>query len=209
MPNPSQIQKSAERRAAREGKKAANVKAADQQEHELAALSDRLRGVTQPDALAKARDADATFNEAGLRTDQVGMAEPVVDTDPEDRPAPKANSRKAKKEAAQAAAEVQAERDLQATINPIPEQDEHDLSYYRANQIEPPLHVLNAIARRADNEIRDQAAEAARAAGKAAYDVLTERRQQRDPASRHKTVEKAMRDAAASKSQVGAADPAK
>jgi len=207
MPNPSQIQKSAERRAAREGKKAANVKASEQQEHELAALSDRLRGVTQPQTdIEKARDADATYNEAGLRVDQVGMADPI---DEEDQPAPKATSRKAKTQAAQAAAEVQAEKDLQATINPIGERDEHDLSYYRSTNTEPPLHVLNAIARRADTEMRDEAAEAARAAGKAAYEVLTERRQQRNPESRHKTVETAMRAAAADKSQVGAAEPAK
>lgn len=201
MPNVEQMRKTQERREARANAKKANVEAAEQQEHELAALSDRLRG--------KKADPDARFNEAGLRVDQVGMAEPVTDTDPEDRPktSVKAKSRSAQRAAAQIAAEKQAEADVQATIAP-PEEDEHDLSAYRARGEEPPLHVLNAIAKRADKAMRDEATEAAQAAGKAAYDVLTERRNQRNHESRFKTVETAQRAMAAKKAQVGAADPA-
>lgn len=201
MPNAEQIRKTQERREARANAKKTNTQAAIDQEHELAALSDRLRG--------QKADPDARFNEAGLRVDQVGMAAPIDDTDPEDHPktSTKAKSRSAQKIAAQLAAEKQAEIDVRAT--PVQKRDEHDLSQYAASGTEPPLHVLNAIARRADQDIRDQAAEAAQAAGKAAYDVLTERRSQRNPETRHKTVEEAMRAAAAAKSQVGAADPVK
>jgi hypothetical protein len=211
MPNPSQIQKTAERRAARAGKKAEHEQAAVTQEHELAALSDRLRGKTTPPTdVEKARDADAKLNEAGLRVDQIGLAEPVVDSDPEDAPVKaKAGTRASQKQTAQLAAEKQAEADLQATVNPLPEHDEHDLSYYRSTNTEPPLHVLNAIARRADDAVKDDARVAAQAAGKAAYEALTEHRDSRSPESRHKTMEKAMRDAAAAKSQVGAADAQK
>ncbi len=201
MPNAEQMRKTQERRAARAGAKAANVQASQDQEKELAALSDRLR--------AKKTDPDAKFNDAGLRVDQVGMAEPVDDSDPEDAPKTKvkAKTRAAQKAASQIAAERQADIDVRATV--APERDEHDLSYYVAHNIEPPLHVLNAIARRADSEMRDIAADAAQAAGKAAYNVLTERRDQRNPETRHKTVEEAMRAAAAAKAQVGAADPKK
>lgn len=194
MPNPSQIKKAQDRRAARQGKVAANAQAAVDQEHELAALSDRVRGVTKP-------DPDATYNEAGLRTDQVGMAEPVVQK--------RTGTRAEQKQAAQEAAAAQAEADVQATVNPLPEQDVHDLGYYRANNIDPPLHVLNAIARRADNEHKDDARVAAQAAGKAAYEALTDHRSNRSPESRYKKMEQSMRDAAAAKSQVGAADPEK
>lgn len=204
MPNAEQIRKTQERREARANAKKTNVQASIDQEHELAALSDRLR------AKKGQVDPDARFNEAGLRVDQVGMAAAaeVDDTDPEDHPktSVKAKSRAAQKVAAQIAAEQQADIDVRATVA---QPDEHDLSQYAANGTEPPLHVLNAIARKADNDMRDTAAEAAQAAGRAAYDVLTERRNQRNPETRHKTVEEAMRAAAAAKSQVGAADPVK
>jgi hypothetical protein len=206
MPSTEQIKKAQDRRAAREGKKAANVEAAANQEHELAAISDRLRGVAKP-------DPDAQFNEAGLRVDQIGMADPAEGADEDGfhraaaKPAVK-GTRAQQKAAQQAAAAAQAEADVQATVNPLPERDEHDLGYYRAHNIEPPLHVLNAIARRADNAIKDDARVAAQAAGKAAYEALTEHKQ-RGPEARHKGIEKALREAAASKSQVGAADPVK
>lgn len=193
MPNAEQIRKTQERRAARAGKVKANEQAAVDQEKELAALSDRLRGVTQP-------DPDAEYNEAGLRTDQVGMAAPVVA-----KAAPK--SRSAQKVASQIAAEAQADRDVRATVAPLDE-DAHDLSAYAAAGTEPPLHVLNAIARRADNAIKDDARVAAQAAGKAAYEALTEHKQ-RGPEARHKKIEQSLRAAASAKSQVGAADPEK
>lgn len=204
MPNAEQIRKTQERRAARAKAKTDNVQAAEDQEHELAALSDRLR--------AKKTDPDAQFNEAGLRTDQIGMAAAVDDSDPEDAPqkGKKAKSRSAQREAIQIAAAAQAEADVQATVAP-PTVDEHDLSIYRSRGEEPPLHVLNAIAKQADKAMRDEATEAAQAAGRAAYDVLTERRNVRNHESRHKTIEQAerLKSAAAAKSQVGAADPEK
>lgn len=195
MPNAEQIRKTQERRAARAGRVKANEQASVDQEKELAALSDRLRGVTQPDP-----DADAEYNEAGLRTDQVGMAAPVVA-----KAAPK--SRSAQKVASQIAAEAQADRDVRATVAPL-DKDAHDLSAYAAAGTEPPLHVLNAIARRADNAIKDDARVAAQAAGKAAYEALTEHKQ-RGPEARHKKIEQYLRAAASAKSQVGAADPEK
>lgn len=187
MPNPSQINKAAERRAARAGKKAANVDAAAQQEHELAALSDRLRGIVKPDP-----------DDSGNETVVVAKA--------------KSGTRAEQKAATQAAAAAQAEVDVRATVNPLQERDEHDLSWYRANNVDPPLHVLNAIARRADNVQKDDARIAAQAAGKAAYDALTEHRSARSHESRYKTMDKTMtdaRNAAAAKAQADAAGSTK
>lgn len=186
MPNPSQINKAAERRAARAGKKAANVDAAAQQEHELAALSDRLRGIVKPDPGAA--------DDSGSETVIAAKA--------------KSGTRAEQKAATQAAAAAQAEADVRATVNPLQEHDEHDLSWYRANNVDPPLHVLNAIARRADSVQKDDARIAAQAAGKAAYDALTEHRSARSHESRYKTMDKTMtdaRNAAAAKAQADAA----
>jgi len=206
MANAAQIRKAQERREARRNAVQKNEQASKDQEKELAALSDRLRGV--------AKNEDGTVDR-GVENDsldrtQVGLAEPMPTNyqNPSARQMPKGPSNK--KIAAQQAAEAQAQRDLEATVNPLDDQpDVHDLSQYAARGEEPPLHVLNAIARRADNTIKDDARIAAQAAGKAAYDALTEHRSNRSPEARHKKIEQAMRDAAAAKSQVGAADPAK
>lgn len=201
MANAAQIRKAQERREARKNAVQKNEQASKDQEKELAALSDRLRGVSSGERGVENDDLDKS---------QVGLADPMPAEyqNPSVRQMPKGPSNK--KIAAQKAAEAQAERDLQATVNPLDEQaDVHDLSRYAARGEEPPLHVLNAIARRADNTIKDEARVAAQAAGKAAYEALTEHRSNRSPEARHKKIEQAMRDAAAAKSQVGAADPAK
>jgi hypothetical protein len=186
MANAAQIKKAQDRREARKNAVKGNEEAAKRQEYELAALSDKLRGVSNP-------DAPPVDISAHIATTQ---PMPADYENPSERPRKGPSSRKI---AAQQAAEAQAEIDVRATVNPLDEQITHDLSYYTARGEEPPLHVLNAIAKQNDNAIKDDARIAAQAAGKAAYDALTEHRSNRSPESRYKKIEQTMKDAAAAK----------
>lgn len=173
MPNLDTIRKSQERRAAREAKVEANKQEAKDQEYNLAKLSEDLQ---------KARGNKPVSHVEGEA--------PVDDSDPEgasivgDRKRPdsrasrdaRARSRGEQKIMRQLAAEKQADKDAQATVAPDDPDEVIDLSIYTNRGIEPPLHVLNKLAVRADRAMRDEAREVGQAVGRAAMDVLTERR---------------------------------
>lgn len=110
---------------------------------------------------------------------------------------PAANiTRAASIKAKRRAAEVQAAKD--ATLVPEEVEVEKFLGE-NAYGNTPPLHVLNAIASKADAAIRDEARQIANAAGKAAFDLAVGRRGRHDTVNRHRR----MRD------QMAAADAAK
>lgn len=166
----NEAQKAQERREAREKGKATNAQAAIDQEFNLAALHDRL--VRQ----AKGEETDADRED--------GIAE-------KRSPPPAPVARKDMRAAQQIVAAKQAERDAQATVAPLVEEPVN-LAAYTSKGLEPPLHVLNALARRADNAIRDEARDVAQVVGKAAFDELSGRRKAGHE-SRQRSVTEAMR----------------
>lgn len=169
MPNLDNIRKAQERREARANKKAENTQAAEDQERELAALSDRLRGKLSPEEKAAATAAGG--DDDALEPKQTTKAKNV--------------SRAASKRQRQEEAEKQAEADLQATVAPD-DDEEIDLTPYRSTGRHVPLHVLNKLAARADQNTRDEAREVAQAVGKLAYAELSGRAPERGRHARNR-----------------------
>jgi hypothetical protein len=173
MPNLDTIRKSQERRAAREAKVKATEQESKDQEYKLAKLSEQLQA-----------------QRGGKPKSHIEGEEPVSDDDDVegasivgDRRRPdsradrdaRARSRGEQKIMRQIAAEKQADLDAQATTAPD-DGENVDLAFYRQRGVEPPLHVLNKLAVRADRQMRDEAREVGQAVGRAAMDVLSERR---------------------------------
>lgn len=100
--------------------------------------------------------------------------------------------RKAQIAARRAAAEAQAE--LDAAYSPPPTDAQELFAKAKAAGGEIPLHVLNAMAKEASANIRDEAVEIGRIAGKAARDAALVSRPER---SRHNRIIKAAKAAAA------------
>ena len=186
MPNLDTIRKSQERRAAREAKVEANKQEAKDQEFSLAKLSEQLQQ-----------------SRGGKPKSHVAGEEPVDDSDPlegssivGDRKRPdsradrdaRARSRGEQKIIRQLAAEKQADADAKATISPDNPDEEIDLNFYSSRGVDVPLHILNKLAVRADRAMRDEAREVGQAVGRAAMDVLTDRRATQGRESRQKKV---------------------
>ena len=134
-----------------------------------------------PDAMQKAAERRRARDDAKRNNAEQAAAEATnlsdllkqnaaAKTDEPLKPKPKID-RKTKQALARRDAAEQADRDA-AVVAELPE-DRLDLSYYRARGEEPPLHVLNAIAKRDSMAIKDDARELARAVGKVAYEEAT------------------------------------
>lgn len=146
MPNADSITKAKERREARVAGKAAAVEKSAAELIETAKLSE-LQGK------AKSGDKEA--------------ASTLVQRQPQ-RTASVAQTKKQRQEAARKEAEKQAERDVRVTSEI--DESELDLATWTARGQEPPLHILNAIAQRNDQALREDARELARAVGQYAYE---------------------------------------
>lgn len=181
MPNLDTIRKSQERRAAREAKKAEHEQEAKDQEFSLAKLSEQLQASRGGKPKSHVEGEELVNDD-----DDVEGASIVGDRKRPDSRASRdarARSRSEQKVMRQLAAEKQADIDAQATVAPD-DQEDIDLAHYRQRGIEPPLHILNKLAVRADRAMRDEAREVGQAVGRAAMDVLTERRASQSRESR-------------------------
>ena len=141
----------------------------------------QAKAVVQADAEARVRKADV----------------------PPKAPAPPAMTKAQKRLADKAKAEAQAEKD--SALRPGPNESE-------SVPLDPSkpltMHQLNARAKFVNRTQRDMARDAAAAAGKAAFDVLTERRNKGkmvDPVSRRQTVAMAQGEMARMLAQQNAA----
>jgi hypothetical protein len=128
-----------------------------------------LRRANQQSAIEKAHTeaADAAEKQQQNQKGRDATAELTnVAPKPKAKPTPRAETvRKGK-----AAAEVQARKDSELTPEEVNVEQEFERWDGRGAA---PLHVLNAIAKRIDGEVRDEGREIAAAAGKAAYEVYT------------------------------------
>lgn len=186
MPNLEGIRRTAERRAARSQKTKENVQAAVDQEAALAELKNRV----DREKAGTATEADTDIlNALRQRAEQQAK--------------PQRQSRAQRRIEQQITATAQAEADVQRTVAPL-DDTPVDLSYYSSRGIEPPLHVLNHMAKQADKAMRDTNRDAASAAGKAVFDVLNDKRPESGRESRNKTVATAMRAMADAKAKQAA-----
>lgn len=156
MPNPEAMKNAAQKREARRAAREANAVKADAQEKEMSILTElQNKAKTDPEAAAALRAKAPEKPPVRKLTKAQRMAE----------------ERKA--------AEAQAEADVRV-LSALPEAD-LDLSKWEARGEKPPLHILNAIAQRNDQAIRDDAREMAQAVGKLVY----EQANARDSRGRH------------------------
>ncbi len=166
MPNPESIKKAADRRAARATARAEN--------NEQAA-ADLLK--TTELASEQAAERKATKGELPA---------------PKKAARPTAVSRKDKQAAARVAAEKQAEADA-SVVAEIPA-EKLDLAYYRDRGIDPPLHILNALAKENDAAIREDAREFARDVGNMVYQQASNRDAGRGRHSRERRMNRAIQE---------------
>lgn len=145
MPNAEQVKKAQERREARTAGKAAAIETSAAELIEHARLSELQ---------AKARDGD------------LKAAETLAVRQPPKPPV--SASKAARKEQARKAAEKQADADVRVTSQI--DEDDLDLTKWRERGQEVPLNILNAIAQRNDQALRDEAKELARAVGTYTYE---------------------------------------
>lgn len=156
MPNPEAMKNAAQKREARRAAREANTDAANTQEVEQAKLTElQNKARVDPEAAAELREQSKS------------------------RPVVKKVSKAERQAAARKAADAQAEVDVRVT-NEVSE-DDLDLTKYAERGEEPPLHILNALAQRNDQAIRDDAREMAQAVGKMVY----EQANSRDSRGRH------------------------
>lgn len=175
MPNPESIRKAQEKREARKAARAGNAAAVTDQTAKLAKLTElQKKAKTDPQA-----------------------AEELRKTQPPKAPV-KPVSKKERQVQARKAAEQQAARD--AAVVPQVDEDKLDLGYYTSRGLEPPLHVLNQIAKRNDVAIRDDARSLARAVGEVAYEQALSR-DHRNRHSRMRRINKAIAEADAIKAR--------
>jgi hypothetical protein len=178
MPNPESIRKQAEKRAQRKAARTGNEEKVKTETQELAALTQLQKAAkTDPKAAAELREKQPP------------------------KPAAKPLSKKEKQVAARKAAEKQADADARVTAKV--DEDKLDLAYYRDRGIDPPLHVLNEIAKRNDAAIRSDARDLARAVAEVAYEQATNR----DTRARHSR-ERKMQNALAEQAKIKAAKDA-
>lgn len=153
-----------------------------------AATSRRLkRKEAREQAVETAREEDQNFSDI-LAEGRSKKAET--------KPEPKL-SRKEKIAAQRRAAEKEAHEQDKNLRTPTPDIDKALQANVRTGE-NVPLHVLNALASKHANEIKDEAREIANAAGKAAFATATGIREQKRRPSRHTN----MRDAQARAEQI-------
>lgn len=145
MPNQEALERVAARRKARESAKGAAKAMADTEAQEIAKLTQK-----QNEDRASGKTAN-TPNSASAKS--ISKA--------------KAQSRAEKREAAAKAAERQAEEDVR--VMPEKPSEETIQSYLERGET-PPLHLLNALAKKADVALKDEARTMANAVGKVAFE---------------------------------------
>lgn len=179
MPSADKLREAAKKREERAAARDRNTAKAEEQTQELAKLTQLQKAAkTDPDA---AKELAATQ-----------PAKPVV----------KPMTKKEKQAAARKAAEKQADAD--ARVVPQLDESKLDLAYYRDRGVEPPLNVLNEIAKRNDVAIRDDARDLARAVGEVAYNQALDR-DHRNRHARERRINRAIAEAERAKAAAEAA----
>lgn len=173
MVNPESIRKAADKRAQRKAAREGTEDAVRTQTEELAKLT-QLQNEAKTDA---------------------GKAQELIKQQPL-KPVVKPMSKKERQLAARKAAEKQADAD--ARVVPQVDDEKMTLAYYNDRGLEPPLHVLNHIAKMNDGAIRDDARDLARAVAEVAYDQALDR-DHRNRHTRERKMNKAIAEAAALK----------